>query len=170
MPVTMALFNRQRIECTNFLDTVTKFYVILRGLISQGGNALFKITFYLFALLGWEAGECHAALVEVRRNSCFQETEPLVSQLYPSRMQLLGTKLSPSRLWQAPGATLVTHFLWLSCFPFPFPASISGLTNILSGPHSETWLLGIANQDKPHSSEGCFRAMSFHAFQFLKFL
>lgn len=71
MPVTMALFNRQGIECTNFLDTVTKFYAILRGLISQGGNALFKITFYSFALLGWEAEECHAALVEVRRNSCF---------------------------------------------------------------------------------------------------
>lgn len=71
MPVTMALFNRQGIKCTNFLDTVTKFYAILRGLISQGGNALFKITFYSFTLLGWEAEECHAALVEVRRNSCF---------------------------------------------------------------------------------------------------
>lgn len=71
MPVTMTLFNRQGIKCTNFLDTVTKFYAILRGLISQGGNALFKITFYLFALLGWEAEECPAALVEVRRNSCF---------------------------------------------------------------------------------------------------
>lgn len=50
MPVTMALFNRQGIKCTNFLNMVTKFYAILRGLISQGGNqldnALFKITFY----------------------------------------------------------------------------------------------------------------------------
>lgn len=52
MPMTMALFNRQGIKCTNFLDTVTKFYAILRGLISQGGKAVFKITFYSFALWG----------------------------------------------------------------------------------------------------------------------
>lgn len=52
MPVTMTLFNRQGIKCTNFLNTVTKFYAILRGFISQGGNALFKITFYSFALWG----------------------------------------------------------------------------------------------------------------------
>lgn len=166
MPETMALFNRQGIECTNFLDTVTKFYAILRGLISQGGNALFKITFYLFALLGWEAEECHAALVEVRRNRATCESALPFPYVAPGDQTQPITLVASTRSHS--GHAL---FMAVLCFPFPLPASISGLTeNILSGPHSETWLLGIANQDKPNSSEGCFRAMSFHAFQFLKFL
>lgn len=64
--VTVALFDRQGAKYTDFPGTVAKSYAVLRSLISQDGNqldnALFKITFYSFALLGWEAGDVMAHL------------------------------------------------------------------------------------------------------------
>lgn len=65
--VTVALFDRQGAKYTDFPPgTVAKSYAVLRSLISQDGNqldnALFTITFYSFALLGWEAGDVMAHL------------------------------------------------------------------------------------------------------------
>lgn len=112
-----------------------------------------------------------------QKKQLFLGNRATVTQLYPSHMWLLGTKLSPSRLWQASGATepfcCSGHALFMAVLsPFPTPCQYlwTQTENILSGPHSETWLLGIANQDKPNSSEGCVRAMSFHFSVFKIFL